>query len=317
MAAPSFDILGFGAIAVDDLLYVDEYPSADSKVRVNRRARQCGGLTGTALVAASRLGARCAYVGILGSDELSRFVGESLDREGVDLSHAPRRDNARPGHSTIIVGTRPTTRTIFSSIDGDMGADPDFPDEQLIGRAGALLIDHHGIEGNIRAARVARRFGVPVVADFERNPGGRFDELLLLVDHLIVSRRFAVELTGRETVEDAAGKLLEMVSRESESLPSGEGRVAVVTHGSEGCWYCESSRGGASHYPAPNVEAVDTTGCGDVFHGAYAASLAWGEPLRRRIEFATVAAALKATKPGGQDGCPTRATVDEFLDKSR
>ena len=52
------DILGFGALAVDDLLYVDEYPSADSKVRVMRRERQCGGLTGTALVAAARLQSR-------------------------------------------------------------------------------------------------------------------------------------------------------------------------------------------------------------------------------------------------------------------
>ena len=88
---PRFDILGFGAVAVDDLIYVDVYPPAESKVRVHHRLRQCGGLTGTALVAAARLGASCAYVGLLGNDELSEYVLECFAREGIDASHCVRR----------------------------------------------------------------------------------------------------------------------------------------------------------------------------------------------------------------------------------
>ncbi len=61
-----FDILGLGCTAVDDLIYVESYPAADSKVRIRRRERQGGGLTGTALVAAARMGARCQYAGGLG-----------------------------------------------------------------------------------------------------------------------------------------------------------------------------------------------------------------------------------------------------------
>src|SRR5690348_3708416 len=79
-----WDILGIGCSAVDDLLYGEAYPTADTKVRVRRRERQCGGLTATALVAASRLGARCAFAGVLGDDENSRFVLDALSREGVD-----------------------------------------------------------------------------------------------------------------------------------------------------------------------------------------------------------------------------------------
>ena len=82
MSDPAFDVLGLGCAAVDDLLYVDVYPkTADVKVRVRRRERQCGGLTATALVAAARLGSRCAYAGILGGDENSQFI---LDAMGFD-----------------------------------------------------------------------------------------------------------------------------------------------------------------------------------------------------------------------------------------
>ncbi len=81
-SATQYDVLGLGAVAVDDLLYVDAYPAPESKVRLRHRLRQCGGLTGTALVAAARLGARCAYAGLLGHDELSAYVIEGLRRGG-------------------------------------------------------------------------------------------------------------------------------------------------------------------------------------------------------------------------------------------
>ncbi|MHC4179556.1 MAG: PfkB family carbohydrate kinase [Planctomycetota bacterium] len=300
---PGFDVLGFGAVAVDDLLYGDEYPPAESKVQVLDRQRQCGGLTGTALVAAARLGAHCAYVGVLGRDELSRFVVDSLAREGVELGHCVERADARPAHSTIIVGRRRKTRTIFSSLDGALGADPLRPDEELIRAAGALLVDHHGLEGTIRATRIARQSGVGVVADLERDPGGPFAELLAAVDHLIISRRFARTLTG---VEDPP--------RAAEELYGPTRRAVVVTCGAAGCWYVGEPFGRAArHQPAFPVEVVDTTGCGDVFHGAYAAALARGRDLGQRVVLASAAAALKATKPGGQAGCPTVEAVEDFL----
>ncbi|MBA3485539.1 MAG: sugar kinase, partial [Pirellulales bacterium] len=85
--ARSIDVLGLGCAAVDDLLLVDRYPAPDSKTPVVRRERRCGGLTAAALIAASRLGARCAYAGCLGEDDASGFVLRSLHAEGVDTGH--------------------------------------------------------------------------------------------------------------------------------------------------------------------------------------------------------------------------------------
>lgn len=303
-----YDILGFGAVAVDDLLYVDEYPPAERKVRVRHRLRQCGGLTGTALVAAARLGARCAYVGVLGDDELSRFVVDSLERERIDLSHRVRRTDARPAHSTIIVDECQKTRTIFASLGGTIGADPQLPAAELIRSASVLLIDHHGLEGTVRAVRIAHEADVQVVADFERNPGSPFWELLPLVDHLVISERFARELTG-----DSIGPVRQLPER----LWSAERRAVVVTCGADGGWYLgDSPKGAAQHYPAFPVEVVDTTGCGDVFHGAYAVGVAQRQDLAGSVRLASAAAALKATHRGGQAGCPRRDAVEAFLVES-
>ena len=121
--------------------------------------------------------------------------------------------------------------------------------------------------------RIARQAGVGVVADVERNPGGPFAELLSAVDHLIVSQRFARELGGADEPAEAARRLWMPLRH-----------AVVVTCGSAGCWYADATTGGEPrHFPAFAVDVVDTTGCGDVFHGVYAAGLAAGDNLRQRI----------------------------------
>jgi sugar/nucleoside kinase (ribokinase family) len=300
---PTYDILGLGCVAIDDLLYVDSYPPADAKRPVLRRDRQCGGLTGTALVAAARLGAHCVYAGILGEDELSEFVVSRLDAEGIRSDLIRRRPGARPIHSVVIVDESRQTRTIFYDLHNVFGAQEDWPAESVIRSARVLFVDHFGVEGMIRAARIARASGIPVVADFESAEGPGFAGLLDLVDHLIVSEEFALQLTGATTAPAAAQALFT------------KGRdTVVVTCGAEGSWFLSLSPFdtpiSADAFP---VAAVDTTGCGDVFHGAYAAALARGEDVVDRLRFASAAAALKATQRGGQTGIPTRAAVEALI----
>src|SRR5579859_6727890 len=113
MSKSRWDVLGLGCVAVDHLLYLDEYPAADSKVRIKRYERSCGGLSANALVAASRLGAACAFAGALGSDDDSRYVLHSLASEGIDLSPVVYRSGVRPIRSTILVDETLHTRTIL------------------------------------------------------------------------------------------------------------------------------------------------------------------------------------------------------------
>jgi sugar/nucleoside kinase (ribokinase family) len=306
-----FDVLGLGCTAVDDLIYVDAYPLPDVKARALRRERHCGGLTGTALVTASRLGARCAYAGVLGADDDSGFVLKSLEREGVDLNHVVRRAGAGPVQSVIVVDETHKTRNIFFDVNRPIGAHPKLPSEEVILSAKVLLVDIYGMPGMIRAARIARAAGIPVVGDFERSDVPRFGELIRLVDHLILPNDFACTLAGAKHPAAAAEKLWTAFSH-----PRARGRVVIVTCGAGGC-YCSHQRNReAEHWPAFKVKAIDTTGCGDVFHGAYAASLARGMELNERIRFASAAAALKAAQHGGQAGIPGRAAVEALLRKT-
>lgn len=298
----AFDVLGLGCTAVDELVYVDAYPPADAKQPIRSRDRQCGGLTATALVAAARLGARCAYAGALGTDDASQFVRSCLEREHIDLAHVPRRPRAKPCRSIIIVGAAGHTRNIFFDTTDVLGADPHAPSRALIQSSRVLLLDRFGVPGMLRAAQLAQAAGIPRVGDFEDVTWPGFDRLFPLADHLIVSAEFARKVTGARTPAAAV-----------EGLGSSERAVVVVTCGAAGCWYQGAGSARPQHQPAFAVKTVDTTGCGDVFHGAYAAALARGLPLDERIRIAAAAAALKATQPGGQAGIPRWRNVQAFL----
>lgn len=296
-------MLGLGCAAVDDLLYVDSYPPADAKIRVMETARRFGGLTGAALVTAARLGGRCAFAGCLGTDNYSREVADNFVREGVDVSHAPRLAGASVVHSTIVVGKEGASRNIFYEYEGVIGAHDSLPPKEIISSSKVVFLDHLGMKGNLRAARVAREAGVAVVADFEGDTDPLFAEVLELVDHLVLSEPFALHITGQANAADAA-----------RALWHPNRAVVIVTSGVDGCWSMAASEQKPQHHPAFRVAVRDTTGCGDVFHGAYAISLARGEPLLARIRFASAAAALK----GMSGEIPRLAGVTAFLtDQSR
>jgi ribokinase len=239
----------------------------------------------------------------LGADEPSRFVIETLQRERVNASYIAVQDGARPVTSSIIVDQSAGTRNIFYSSEGVIGAGPKHPPKQVIRSSRVLLVDRFGMPGMIRAAQIARAAGVAVVADLESSEVPQFDDLLRLVDHLIVSEEFALTLTRLHHPASAVAQLLSPDGRE----------VVVVTSGARGAWFQQKGWRLPTFHPAFPVEVVDTTGCGDVFHGAYAAGLAQDLPLVERIRLASAAAAIKATRPGGQAGIPTAAEVKAFL----
>ena len=88
----------------------------------------------------------------------------------------------------------------------------------------------------------------------------------------------------------------------------------VITDGNRGCWFNEKDQP-IFHMPAFKVDAVDTTGCGDVFHGAYAAALIRGETIPTAVLQASAAAAIKATKPGGRHGIPNLKKMLNFCEE--
>ena len=307
MKPHKIDVLGLGTVAVDELIVAESYPPADSKVRVKNAERQLGGLTAIALIAAARLGARCSYAGVLGNDELSNYAIQELTREKIDLTFVKRRKNNPPVHSFVVVDAQKHTRNVFSYRAVEYRLPANWPPKELIQSSRVLFLDHSDVDGMLRAASMARTNGVDVVADLERVSGPRFSELVAQIDHLILSRGFAVKLTNKRTIP----KMIHALWKPGKKL-------VAITDGAKGCWFVESSNPRKiQHQPAFKVDVVDTTGCGDVFHGAYAVAMAKGLDPIHRIRFASAAAAFQATKLGAQAGIPTLRELNQFLKRSR
>jgi sugar/nucleoside kinase (ribokinase family) len=293
-----YDVLAIGVAAVDDLLYVPTYPPANVKVPITRSARHAGGLAVTAIAAAGVLSGRTAYVARLGNDELSTFIKTSLAAKNVDVSAVIPDPTGQPFHSTIVIDDTGARTIFYDASRYHPVTAAEFPNA-LTTAAGVIFLDYLVDPPAIDLAKKIRAAGTPILADIE----GRSDSclpLLPLIDYLIVSEEFARWAAHTDDLSAACAHLAQS-----------KRKATIVTAGPNGCYLVTDSA--PMHIPAFEVEAIDTNGCGDTFHGAYALAIARNlNPLDAAI-FASAAAALKASGPGGWDSLPTAANLNAFL----
>lgn len=298
-----WDIIGFGNIAVDDLLFVQSFPQANTKTEAAARLRQGGGLAGTAMVAASRLGAHTAYCGVLGDDELSEFIIQEFEKEGVSTELCFTKRNARPIYSTIIIDQSNGSRTVFYITDGFQAPAIKDITMELISQCKLVFLDSYLLEIVPHLLMVAHQNDIPVIADIETDEITQIPNTLDQIDYLIFSKDLAEKITMKTNVK---GILT--------ALQSSTRRCSVITAGREGCWYLEKGKP-VYYQPAYQVNEVDTTGCGDVFHGAFAAALIRNENISNCVIQASAAAAIKATQEGGRKGIPDLISLLDFISK--
>ena len=299
-----YDVVGAGIAAVDDLIYVAEYPQVDLKIPVHGSARHGGGPACTAIAAVGSLGGRAAYTARFGENELSKYIASALERHGVDISHIVDDAEGGPYHSIILVDGAGHRNVFYDPALYRVVRADDLP-ESLIQSARLVLLDHITEPSLATVAEKAHRLGVAVLADIE----GRTEtaqELAALTDYLIVPRAWGEWASGAENPRDACAKL------------AGAGRLAtVVTDGAGGCYFSSKADLEVRHFPAFEVDAFDTTGCGDTFHGAFALAVARNLAAADAVRFASGAAALKAMADGGKrrgwDALPTLGEVIAFL----
>lgn len=305
MADAGIQILGLGVSTVDELFVLDHHPLPNEKQQIISRSRQCGGLTGSALVAASRLGCRCGYLMTLGVGELSAYLRRELMEQGIRLFENNAEPDTEPYLSMILTERGSGERVILW--DNSRSRPPRIGDaeRELISSAGCLFVDHVYSEAIVDAVREARRVGVPVVGDFERD-APRSDELMALTDHIILPAEYMRQMLGEGLDPEAGATALARVPGRS---------LACVTDGVKGAWFALGTAPERVYHQSsfPMSHVVDTTGCGDVFHGVYAAGLVLGWSPAERIRNASAAAALKTLRPGAQAGAPTLDALRRFL----
>ena len=283
------DVVGVGLNATDTLLTVPHFPAFAGKARILNEVLSPGGQVASALVACARLGLRTRYIGTVGDDERGRIQIESLRGAGIDLAHVQVRPGCANQSAYIVIDQSTGERTVFWRRDDCLRIDPEAISSEQISGGRLLLIDGHDTPAVARAAALARAHEMPVVVDVDTIYAG-FDRVLPNVDYLVGSSDFPAAWTG----EADPFRALEQIQNRYGM------KVAAMTLGAHGALARE---GGTFVYaPAFVVNCVDTTGAGDVFHGAFCYAVLEGMPIGDALEFSNAMAALNCTAYGARGG---------------
>lgn len=293
-------IVGIGACVMDTLIYLPAFPQEDTKIRAQNVRLAGGGPVATGLIAASKLGADCEYLGILSDDNSGTFLLEDFKRYRVSTDHILIQHGERSFTSSVWLSAATGSRTCVF----DKGTLPQLvlseQQKQAIRDADILMVDGNDLEAATEAAAIAKSAGTLVLYD----AGGQYpnvENLLCSTDILIPSEEFALGMTKARSVEEAAQCLF------VEYQP----KIVIITQGKQGGILFDGTS--LKAYPAFLTDVVDSNGAGDVFHGAFAAAVTLGYDMLKACVFASAASSLKCRGFGARESAPERMAVDAFL----
>lgn len=297
----TYDVVGLGQCCVDYLGVVGQYPDINEKEEVKDLTVQGGGPVATAMVTLSRLGARTAFIGKISDDYFGDLIKESLTSEFVNIDNIVVEKGKRSQFAFIAIEKETGKRTIFWSEATVTPLRPDEVNRNLISTARVLHLDGLMKDCSLEAAKCARDAGITIVVDAGSMREGSL-ELIKMSDYFIASEDFARQYYNGNNPKAAAMELLEVGARS-----------VIITLGEKGS--ISVSKNGYFYQPAFKVEAVDTTGCGDVFHGAFIFGLLQRWDLHKTMRFASATAALKCREIGGRTAIPDLMEVEVFMEE--
>jgi sulfofructose kinase len=299
-----FDLVGVGLNATDTLILVSHFPAYAGKAPIEAEILSPGGQVASALVTVAKLGKRVKYIGTVGDDERGRVQIESLRETGIDLQDVEVRANCPNQTAYIIIDQSTGERTVFWARPECLRLEPDSITAEKIAGARMLHIDGHDTPAVEKAATIARKLGIPVSVDVDTIYHG-FDRVLAQVDYLVASSEFP----GQWTSERDPFRALETIQQEYKM------KVAAMTLGAHGA--LARVDGKFIYSPAFVVNCVDTTGAGDVFHGAFCYAVLEGMPMRETLELSNAMAALNCTRVGARGGIATLSEAHALMERAR
>ena len=293
-----FDVVGIGENSVDAVYRLPGPVAANAKLPILSRRILPGGQVATTLCTCARLGLTTSYLGAFGNDEHAVVIRAALESYGVDTSRAPQRDAANR-QAVILVDERSGDRCVLWERDAALTLVPTEVPHDLI--RGARVVHVDAVEGDaaLTAARLGREAGAEVTTDVDQvTPLTR--ELIAAATFPILAADVPSRLTGESDPELALRR-----------LRAPHQRRLCVTLGVRGALLLEDAR--LHHAPAFVVNAIDTTGAGDVFRGALIYALLRGDGGETMLRFANAAAAISCTREGAIAGIPTLAEIETLL----
>lgn len=294
MGPPVPTVLCVGQATLDHVLRLDTSIVTGHKHRARCRDSVGGGVAANAAVAVARLGGHAVLISRVGDDADGEVVLAGLRADGIDVAGVQRVEGRSTPFSAVLVDPS-GDRTIVNHTPDDLltGEPPGLPGFD------AVLVDGRWPDASVIALSVARERGVPGVVDADRAVDPR---LLDLASHIVFGEDALLSTTG--SVDHADGL---------RAVAARTGAMLAVTVGADGVVWLD--HGTARELPAFAVTAVDTTGAGDAFHGAFTLALAEGADDASALRFAAATAAVKCTRPGARRGIPNRTDVEALLER--
>jgi sulfofructose kinase len=295
-------VVCIGSANIDHVFEIDTLPSGEGKQSATTARWGGGGIAATAAVAISCLGARATWCGRIGDDWLGRMLQDMFQDLGVAICPKSIVPGAITPCSSVFVNPAGERWLGYHGGEGlDVGqSPPELPDMHT---ADAVVVTRSSDSLTKAGLEQAFRCGIPRVLDAESGTAEQLTPPALLADHVVFAEYGLASYTEIHDVERA-------LDVAEQRLP---GRTIGVTLGPRGSAW-KTSRG-VEWVGAPLVRARDTTGCGDVFHGAYALAVAEGAALLDAVIFATATAALKAERGRSWQGMPSRPDVEKLIKK--
>jgi sugar/nucleoside kinase (ribokinase family) len=298
-------VVAVGHLCVDRIYLCREFPAENTSQRILDFSQHAGGTASQAIATLARLGVPVGYLGSFGDDEAGSYLYQDCRKEGIDLSRCVFCPGVVHSFTNVFVNVRRNTRT-FLSYHGKFPPLA-FTAEKIeyLAQARIVHLDNTDSGNALAAARIAREHGVLVSLDASSmDPdNGKNWELVRMCDILIANETFPGRLTGNP---DRRAALLEI---DRAVHP----QVLLSTAGEHGCMAVADGK--ITEYPAYRIRPVDTTGAGDVFHGAFLYGLLRGFALAENIRFASAAAAISCGSVGGRDGIPRPGEVEAFMER--
>jgi sugar/nucleoside kinase (ribokinase family) len=301
----AFDVIGLGVSTVDSLNVVDHFPDKEEVQKSVCSTMQGGGPVATAIVTLARLGATVAMIDSVGDDWFGKQIVDDFRNEKIETGFIKINHAATSSTATVLVRKSDGARTIMFSPGNSPEFSADEITPELISQAKYIHINGRHFNACSKACDIAKSVGTKISFD-----GGshrfreKLKEIVPLTDICIVAKEFATSCTGKYETTSAAKTILN-------SGPE----IVIITDGLNGSFLFTKEIDGY-HQKAFKLEnTIDTTGCGDSYHGAFLFGLSRGYDLYESMKIASAVAAINSTKLGGRAALPDFETVINFLGK--
>lgn len=294
-----FDVVGMDCPCVDLAVNVDKFPEPNGSKKVQNCSWQGGGKVSSGLVAAARLGAKCAIIGNIGTDIYGSFCQADFTRHGIDITYLLKRKE-KTTHFDIVLSNKETMGRSIMYYPGT--SEPltveELPFEYLENTKYFFIARLD--EVTVEAAKIAKAAGAKVIIDAD-SYFNNLESLFSIIDIFIGSEFIYKTMFSDMNIEKNCRFILEKGPE-----------IVIFTLGEKGC--AGVGREGYFRHPAYKVEVVDTVGAGDVYHGAFIAGLLKGWSAEKAAQFSSAVSAIKCTRIGGRAGIPDMKTTIQFMD---